>query len=355
MAHYNLASKEILHVRGRIYIKTLNPKETTEKLVKVFGISSISPANQTTSKMDEITRTSLNLARNAIKNKSTFAVRCHRVGTQKYSSLDVCKEIGEQILTHLKNRKPKVDLTNPDFTLNIEVRNEDAYVYAETIRGPGGFPVGSQPKVICLLSGGIDSPVACWLAMKRGCTILPIYLDNTPLTDDQTTAKGMETARKLFEWSIGFPRRVYIVPHGKNVQTFMEKTPRRLTCLLCKRMMYRIAERIADNEKAEGIVTGEAIGEQASQTLTNLRVLDQASRTYPVHRPLLGFDKTETEALAKRIGTYEISIWKAKSCSAAPSKPATAARLEAVKEAEKGLDVDAMTEDSFKTSKIITL
>jgi thiamine biosynthesis protein ThiI len=146
---------------------------------------------------------------------------------------------------------------------------------------------------------------------------------------------------------------MYIIPHGQNLETFMNKAPTKLTCLLCKRIMYRIAERIADVEKAEGIVTGEAIGEQASQTITNLRVLDEAAVKYPIHRPLLGFDKVETEALARKIGTLGISTRKAKGCCAAPSQPATRAKLERVKKAEEGLEIENMVEESVKAAKTV--
>ena len=355
LKHYNLTPAAIEHKRGRIYIKTGKTLEAAEKLTRVFGISSVSPARRTTSEKKDVIKTALDLARATAKNESTFAVRCHRVGTHAYSSMDICKEVGKQILTNLKHRKLKVDLTNPQHTISIEIRDAEAYVYSETLQGPGGFPVGSQPKVVCLLSGGIDSPVACWLAMKRGCTMLPVYFDNAPLTDEKTTAKALDQAKKLFEWSIGYSQRVYIVPHGKNLETFMHNAPRKLTCLLCKRMMYRVAECVAEKENAEGIVTGEAIGEQASQTLTNLRALNEAARNYPVHRPLLGFDKTETEALAKKIGTYEISIRKAKGCTAAPNQPATEAKLETVKKAEEKLDLEKMVEESVKAAKIVTV
>jgi len=269
--------------------------------------------------------------------------------------MDVCEEVGKQVLKNLADRKLRVNLKNPQFTISVEVRDANAYVFSENLKGAGGFPLGSQSKVVCLLSGGIDSAVACWLVMKRGCPIIPIYLDNTPLTDETTTAKALEVAKKLFEWSIGFPRRTYVVPNGKNLEAFVKDAPRKLTCILCKRMIYRIAERIAETEKAEGIVTGEAIGEQASQTITNLKVLDEASEKYPIHRPLLGFDKTETTELARKIGTFEISTQKAKSCSAAPSKPSTKAKLEIVKKAEENLDIRRMVEESFEAAKIVTV
>jgi len=355
LKHRNVSYEKIILKRGRIYIKTRTAHETASELTRLFGISSVSPAIKTTSDMSKIVQTAVKAADATIKSESSFAVRCRRIGTHMYSSMDICKEVGKQILTSLKDRNLRVNLKNPQFIIGTEVRDTDAYVFSETLQGVGGFPVGSQAKVVCLLSGGIDSAVACWLAMKRGCPIIPIYFDNTPYTDEATTTKALDIAKKLFEWSIGFPRKVYAVPNGKNLETFVKEAPRKLTCVLCKRMMYRIAERIAEIEKAEGIVTGEAIGEQASQTITNLKVLDQAAVKYPIHRPLLGFDKTETEALAKKIGTFEISTRKAKGCGAAPSKPATKARLESVKEAERKINVEKLIEESMKVGKIVII
>jgi thiamine biosynthesis protein ThiI len=353
LEYYSLPPKAVDRKRGRIYIETSRAQEITHTLTKIFGISSVSPAMQTSSDANAIVQTALNLAEHIIKNRSTFAVRCRRIGTHTYSSMDICKEVGKQILSNLKKRNLHVNLTKPQHTVSIEIRGAKAYVYAETLHGEGGFPMGSQAKVVCLLSGGIDSPVASWLAMKRGSPITPVYIDNAPFTDENTTTKALETAKKLFEWSIGFPRKVYVAKNGENLKTIIKKTPRKLTCILCKRIMYRIAERIAEKEKAEGIVTGEAVGEQASQTMHNLRVIDEAATRYPVHRPLLGFDKIETENIARKIGTLGISTQRARSCTAAPSKPATKAKLQGVKEAEKNLDIERIVEESVKAAKII--
>jgi len=336
-------------------VKARNSQKIAFKLKRIFGISSVSPALETTSDMDKIVQMAVEVAKATIESGSSFAVRCHRVGKHPYSSMDICKEVGKQVLTSLKDRNLRVELKNPQFTINIEVRDDKAYIFSEIMRGPGGFPLGSQAKVVCLLSGGTDSAVACWLAMKRGCPIIPVYFDNSPFTDETTTARALSVAGKLFEWAFGFPRKIYVVPHGKNLEIFVREGPRKLTCILCKRMMYRITERIAEIEKAEGIVTGEAIGEQASQTVHNLKVLDQAAVSYPVHRPLLGFDKTETEMLARKIGTFDISIRKAKDCSAVPHKPATKAKLEIVKDAEEKLGIEKMMEESVKTAKIVTV
>jgi thiamine biosynthesis protein ThiI len=356
LSSLDLKPNAIVRARGRIYVRTQSAMETAKALTKVFGISSVSPAKQTTSELNDITQTALAIAETAIQENATFAVRCHRVGTHPYSSQEVCRKLGEQILEHLKRtRNLKVNLTKPEVTVSVEVRDKEAYVYAQSLPAQGGFPLGTQARTVSLLSGGIDSPVACWLTMKRGSPTIPIYIDNAPYTDERTKQKAIDTARKLQEWSTGHLRKIYIVPNGENIKAIQEKAPARFTCLLCKRLMYRIAERIADTENALGIVTGEAIGEQASQTMHNLYAIDEAATRYPIHRPLLGFDKLETEAIARKIGTFEISIMKAKGCTAAPSMPATQARLNAVKEAEAKLDMIAMVEAALQNAQIIEL
>ncbi len=350
-----LVPKAITQKRGRIYLRTTKAKTTALELTKVFGISSVSPARQTSSDLKAITETTLEIAQTQVDNEKGFAIRCRRVGKHPYSSMDVCKELGKKILERLKNRNLRVDLVNPDIIISAEVRDKQAYIYTERLQGPGGFPLGSQAKVVVLLSGGIDSPVASWLVMKRGCPITPIYVDNTPFTDERTTDRALETAKKLFEWAKGFPRKTYIIRNGQNIQRIKEKAPKRFGCLLCKRLMYRIAERIAEREGAEGVVTGEAIGEQASQTMHNLRVLDDAATKFPIHRPLLGFNKTEIEKLARKIGTFEISTRRAKGCMAAPLKPATKAKLEMVKEAEEKIGITEMVEKAITTSETLDL
>jgi tRNA uracil 4-sulfurtransferase len=352
---HNLKPEAIVRARGRIYIHTKVAQQTAEALTKVFGISGVSAATQTTSAMEDITRTTLETAATAIPEKATFAVRCHRVGTHPYSSQDVCRSLGEQILDAQANRGIRVNLTNPDVTVTVEVRDQEAYVYADALHGAGGFPLGTQARTVCLLSGGIDSPVACYLTMKRGSPQIPIYIDQAPFTDERARDKAVETARRLQPYAAGFMHRMLIVPNGENMKLIQQKTPARFTCLLCKRLMYRIAERIADAENAAGIVTGEAIGEQASQTMQNLFVIDEASKKYPIHRPLLGFDKLETEAIARKIGTFEVSIQKAQGCQAAPSMPSTMAKLNAVLEAEALVDMNAMADAAVKAAYAVEL
>jgi len=355
LKRYEIPYNAILRRHGRFYLKTPAATEASLKLSRVFGVSSLSPALETTSGMSDIVAKSVFLASSTLHKEDSFAVRCRRVGQHPYTSSDVCREVGREILAVLSDLGLRVDLKNPDVKLAVEVRDDRAFVYSEVVKGVGGLPLGTQRKAVCLLSGGIDSPVACWLAMKRGCPIVPVYFDNSPFTDETTTERALSVARVLFDWAIGFPRRVYVVLHGQNLAEFKMKCLERLTCILCKRMMYRVAERIAEMERAEGIVTGEAIGEQASQTLHNLRVLNAAATKYPIHRPLLGFDKAETERIAQKIGTYEPSTKRAKGCSAAPRKPATMAKPQEVAEEEEGLNIVEMVERSVKSLKVVNL
>ncbi|MCJ7613670.1 tRNA 4-thiouridine(8) synthase ThiI [Candidatus Bathyarchaeota archaeon] len=355
LKHYEVSYSELVRRHGRFYLKTDSALRAADKLARVFGISSISPAVETTSKLDDVIGKSLILAGTTLKKGNSFAVRCKRVGKQGYSSADVQKLLGQRVLDDFGEKLGlRVDLGDPDVILGVEVRDDQAFVYSETIGAVGGMPLGVQPKLIGLFSGGIDSVIGLWLVMKRGCPVVPVYFDNSPFTDETTTERALRVAEVLFSWAIGFPRKVYVVQHGENLKQIME-TNRKYSCLLCKRMMYRVAERLAEQLWAEGIVTGEAIGEQASQTVTNLRVLSAAVKDYPVHRPLLGFDKHETEAISRKIGTYEVSSKKAGACTAFPYQPSTKAKLEEVLKAEEKLDIEAMVERSLESIKIVEL
>jgi thiamine biosynthesis protein ThiI len=354
LKRYEVIYSEIVRRHGRLFLRTDSAVEAAHRLARIFGVSSVSPSLETSSKLEDIVDRSVFMAGRALKEHNRFAVRCRRVGDQSYSSADVCRVVGQHILDEFGEKlRLKVDLDRPDAKFGVEVRNDEAFLYSEVVNGVGGMPLGTQPRVLGLLSGGIDSPVACWLVMKRGCPVVPVYLDNTPFTDETTTKRALNVAEALFDWAIGFPRKVYVVQHGENLKKIIENCSRRFTCLLCKRLMYRIAERLAEMMKAEGIVTGEAIGEQASQTITNLRVLNDAVKKYPIHRPLLGFDKAETETIARKIGTYEISSRKARGCTAFPSQPATMAKLEEVIAAEEKLKIKEMVENAIKSIEAV--
>jgi thiamine biosynthesis protein ThiI len=346
---------KILKKHGRIFIQTTDAEYAAEKLAQVFGISSISPAVEISSENNQIIRNSLELADDVLTDGCSFAVRCRRAGNHPYSSMEICRDVGEQVLLGLKDRNLRVDLENPQKTLEIEVRDDRAYLFSKTISGEGGFPVGSQDKIVCLLSGGTDSPVAFWLMMKRGCPVIPAYFDTTPFTDEDAKARVIDISKKLYNWAVGYPRMLYLVPHGANLKFFIDNAPLRLTCILCKRLMYRIAERIAEIENAEGIVTGDAIGQQASQTLRNLRVLNQVVTNYPIHRPLLSFNKLEIEKIARNIGTFNIAKRKPTYCGAAPRKPVTRVKLGDVQNAEREIDIESMVTKAIGKTEFMVL
>ncbi|MBT8171703.1 tRNA 4-thiouridine(8) synthase ThiI [Candidatus Bathyarchaeota archaeon] len=355
LKHYNVPYNKLVRRHSRFYLKTTSSLEAADKLVRVFGISSVSPAVETTSKLDDVIKKCLYLASIIMGQGDSFAVKCKRSGNHDFSSNDILKKVGKQVLDKYgRDLNLKVDLDRPDVVLGVEIRDNQAFVYSQTLEAVGGMPLGVQPRLVSLFSGGIDSAVGSWLVMKRGSPLILVYFDNNPFTDETVTRRALNVAKILFSWSIGYPRKIYVIQHGENLKQIMQ-TKRKYSCLLCKRMMYRVAERLAEQFHAEGIVTGEAIGEQASQTLTNLRVLSEAVKEYPIHRPLLGFDKHETEAIGRKIGTYKPSSVKAGSCGAVPYQPSTKARIEDVLKAEENLPIEAMIEQSLNSIKIIEL
>ena len=210
-----------------------------------------------------------------------------------------------------------------------------------------------EGKAICLLSGGIDSPVAAWLTMKKGCTPVFVYFDNSPFTDETTQQRAVEAIKKLKKRSSEKTFKLYVVPHGEDLADILRNCPRNLTCLLCRRMMYRVAEKIALKENADAIVTGEIIGEHASQTLRNLHVENLVMSDVTVLRPLIGMNKTEVESTARKIGTFDDSTKPASCCTGPPPKPRTRARLEEVLEAERKLKIKDMIERDLKGTSVL--
>ena len=210
-----------------------------------------------------------------------------------------------------------------------------------------------EGKAICLLSGGIDSPVAAWLTMKKGCTPVFVYFDNSPFTDETTQQRAVEAIKKLKKRSSEKTFKLYVVPHGEDLADILRNCPRNLTCLLCRRMMYRVAEKIALKENADAIVTGEIIGEHASQTLRNLHVENLVISDVTVLRPLIGMNKTEVESTARKIGTFDDSTKPASCCTGPPPKPRTRARLEEVLEAERKLKIEDMIERDLKGTSVL--
>jgi thiamine biosynthesis protein ThiI len=202
-------------------------------------------------------------------------------------------------------------------------------------------------RYLALISGGIDSPVAAHLMLSRGAEIVLVHFDTRPFTDDAGVEKVRALVDRLRELHGDFP--AYLVPHSGTAQRATDRgTPKRLNCILCRRMMYRVASAIARREGATGLVTGESLGQVASQTLQNIAVEQQAMDGLPVVRPLIGLDKSEIMEIARRIGTYDISTMPAMGCTIVPSRPSVAARSVEVEAVEEELDLDELVEVSLQ-------
>ncbi len=211
----------------------------------------------------------------------------------------------------------------------------------------------SLGKVVCLVSGGIDSPVAAWLTIRRGCTPVFIYYDNYPFTGETTKRRALDGIKAVRKYSTHRQLKVYVIPHGPDLADILRNCPRRLTCILCRRMMYRLAERVAELEHADAIVTGEIIGEHASQTMRNLRVENMAVADVCILRPLIAMNKQDVDGLARRIGTFHISTRPGLCCSASPKSPRTRATLDEVEKAEERLDLENIIERDMKDIEIL--
>jgi thiamine biosynthesis protein ThiI len=323
--------------RGRIW---LDGDTKPDLLKNIFGIVSFSEVEHI--RLDEI-ETSLPdyCRRHGIVDVKTFALKIKRVGTHDFSSNDKAIEFGNLLRKEFPHLK--VNLAHPDKEIHIEIRANQAYLYDNVTKAAGGLPLGVEGTLVALVSGGIDSPVAAWMMMKRGCRIIPLFVALDTFLDETTIARAERVVEILARYQPGIKltviRDCYLAEAKRElVSRGLEK----YTCILCKRRMYRIATAFAHESGAKGIVTGESLGQVASQTLDNLLVLTDAASDVPVYRPLIGFDKEDTIRIAREIGTFSESISKASGCKAVPAGPSTKAKLETIREIEGKLKATGM-------------
>lgn len=320
--------------QGRIYIHPKEFDEAIEKLKIVFGVVSYSPAVLTHFTFDELNETLTSyteklISENILDENTKFAIKCRRVGKHDVSSQEIAAYSGSVVKNVIN---ASVDLTNPDLTIFIEVRDDDAYIFHEKIRGPGGLPLGTQGKVVCLISSGIDSPVAAYLMMKRGCEVIALHCNNDPFSGPKVTENFNLLIDRLDEYANGAPIKRRVIDYGDYLTVAKQKAPEKMTCVLCKSGMYRIAEKLAQKLGADAIVDGSSIGQVASQTLPNI-LATRYGVDIPILSPLIGLDKEEITEISKKIGTFEISKIDDGGCSAVPKYPMTHAILDDVKQA----------------------
>lgn len=322
--------------RGRILIYGGPADSVAEIVSRIFGIIDVSTCHRTSTDLADLCDVALCLAAPHLSAGMSFAVRAKR----QYKTGLTSQELGTEIGSYIYDNTPglTVDLDHPDYEIFIEVRDFGGLVYDRRIPGPGGLPWGTQGRVLVLLSAGIDSPVASWLSMKRGCEITHLYLDAGRWAGTDVTAAAIDNHRKLSLWCSGNPVSLVIANNEPLFDAMSRlKVPPRYRCVICKRFMLMVAARMMAHEGALAVVTGENLGQVASQTLANLGVVADAA-TVPVIRPLITYDKEETITVARRIGTFEAKPGDL-ACRAVPKMPATAAVLEEVKEFEEQMGI----------------
>jgi thiamine biosynthesis protein ThiI len=280
----------------------------------------------------------------------SFAIRAKRQGVSGYTSQQMGEVIGRAVADHFSG--VRVDLSHPDYEIFIEARDFGGFVYDRRIEAPGGLPLGTQGRVCVLLSSGIDSPVASWLAMKRGCEVTHLHMDAGRWAGPDVRDAAVENHRRLSLWCRDFTLPMLVI-NSEPLYDAMEehRIPPRNRCVICKRFMMRVGSALVPRQHALALVTGDSLGQVASQTLSNVVVISDVA-TVPVLRPLITYDKQETIDIARRIGTFDAHP-KDLACRAVPRMPTTAAVLEEIRECEREMDIDSIVAASLEGLGVI--
>ena len=333
----DLGAKEIRSLPARLLLtfkNTVDSDVASKRISSVFGVANFSIVERTDRDIDALRGRIL-----ASLNGSHF--ESFRIETQRGDKTFplTSPEINRQLGAAVKEKTgARVDLMNAEFTVTVEVLPRDAFFGFNKLPGAGGLPVGASGRVVALISGGFDSPVAAYRMMQRGCRVIFVHFHSTPYQDKTSQEKVRELVSLLTRHQ--FQSRLYMVPFGEIQRQIVAAVARPLRVVLYRRMMLRIAEAIARKEKAKALVTGESLGQVASQTLDNMAVIQQAARL-PILRPLVGMDKQEIVDQSRRIGTFDISSVPDQDCCQlfVPKHPATKARFNEVEADEAKLDV----------------
>jgi thiamine biosynthesis protein ThiI len=321
------------------------PRPAIEKaLSSVFGLVHFGFVHLVPTSIGSLEEKCLSLL--ADEPEGSFAIETKRAFKKfPLTSPQLNEKIGASVV---EAQGRKVSLTNPDITCHIEVLEEESYIYTTKYKGAGGLPVGSNGRALCLMSGGIDSPVAAYFIMKRGAHCDFIHFHSWPFTEQTAQEKVKDLIRILNGYQ--FKARLYMVPFAETQKEIVFKCPESMRVILYRRFMMRIAERVALRRRLKAIVTGESLGQVASQTLENLGAIGELVQL-PVLRPLIGLDKNEIISIARRIGTYEVSIIPHDDACTRfmPRHPEIHARLFETLEAERDLDIDSLVERDIRS------
>ena len=341
----------ITYDKTRMFIYSNNLEEVIKRLKNIFGIYKFTIGYKIDNDMDSISSSSLELLKD--KEFNTFKVITKRSNkSYPLNSMEVSKKIGAYLLKNIKGIK--VDVHNPDLFLNIEIRKDDAYIYFEDIMGIGGYPVSTLGKGLLMLSGGIDSPVAGYLAMKRGIKIECVYFEAPPHTSLEAKNKVLELARKLAVYNTEI--KVHIINFTEIEEAIYKDIPNNYLITIMRRMMYRISAILCKRNNCKVIINGESIGQVASQTLTSMSAINRVVNI-PVIRPVACFDKLEIINLANKIDTYNTSILPYEDCCTifVPKHPVINPDYKKCEEYEKLIDYQDMIYRAIKTSEVVKI
>ncbi|MFO7819642.1 MAG: tRNA uracil 4-sulfurtransferase ThiI [Halanaerobacter sp.] len=354
------AKSKVTKTFGRIFVQTdANKEDALERLSDLFGIVGICPAQKVNLDIEKIKEQSLELIKKELETRKErplpFRITTNRSNKGfPLDTMEVNKELGAYLIANTPNGALEVDLEGAQLELTVEIRDEKSYIYSSERSGLGGLPIGTSDQAGLMLSGGIDSPVAAWLTMKRGVEIIPIYFHTPPFTSARAKEKVIDLAQKLAYYQQGL--KLHIVNFTEIQQEINQNCHDDLITLIMRRQMIKIAQRIVQTKGAKALVTGESIAQVASQTLDAIKVTNEAAQL-PILRPLVGFDKTEIIEQAREIGTYKISTKPAQDCCSlfVPQRPETHPSFAQITASENRLEVEELITAAINEVEVVEL
>ena len=344
---------EFIHDSGRYFIKTDEIEESIKKISKVFGILEVCTVKEVPIEIEKIEEVALSKIKEA--SGDTFKIVTNRANKKfEMNSMEVSRRVGGYILTNM-NEEITVDVKNPQIIINIEIRNNFAYVWSnnDVTKGVAGLPYGMNGSTMLMLSGGIDSPVAGYLMAKRGVELSCVYYHSHPYTSERAKDKVKELVKILSQYTEKI--NLYIVPFTNIQMEIIDKCREDELTIIMRRFMMRVACKLADKYNIDSVCTGESIGQVASQTMDGLIVSDDCADR-PAFRPLIATDKTDIMEIARNIGTYETSILPYEDCCTifVPKHPKTNPKIEPIRKQEEKLNVEELVEKAINNMEIVT-
>lgn len=352
----NLGQFKITSAQSTTYItpvdENIDLDEVVDRVRKIFGIASLCRACVCEKDFSDITEKSLEYLNEVLSNAKTFKVNAKRSDKAfPMKSPEICNELGGILLEKFPNLT--VDVKNPEVTVTVEIRDTNAYVHAENLKGAGGLPVGSSGKAMLLLSGGIDSPVAGYMMAKRGVHIAAIHYVSPPYTSERARMKVEQLCDKMTAYCGGIA--FYCVPFTELQEAIKDNCPEEYFTIIMRRLMMEIAQRIAVNDNCLALITGESVGQVASQTMSAIACTDAVCRM-PVFRPLVGMDKTEIIEIARKIDTFETSILPYEDCCTVftPRHPKVRPNLADIEKAQSAFDFEPLIQKAVENTEMKT-